>query len=89
VGGLERSVGGGRCDLSSPLPFRERCPKALIRFFPSFFKKPLPPPPSEKKNRNKLGATLANAGRAHEAAAAYRKALDAKPNYVRAWTNMG
>jgi len=42
-----------------------------------------------KKNRNKLGATLANAGRAHEAAAAYRKALDAKPNYVRAWTNMG
>ena len=70
-------------------PFEKRCPKALIRFFPSFFKKPLPPPPSEKKNRNKLGATLANAGRAHEAAAAYRKALDAKPNYVRAWTNMG
>ena len=32
---------------------------------------------------------MANAGRAHEAAAAYRKALDAKPNYVRAWTNMG
>ena len=40
-----------------------------------------------------LGATLANAGRAHEAAAAYLKALDAKhPEYTanaRAWEDLG
>ena len=38
---------------------------------------------------NKLGATLANSGRSGEAVAAYQRALDAKPNYMRAWTNMG
>lgn len=38
---------------------------------------------------NKLGATLANSGRSAEAVAAYQRALDAKPNYMRAWTNMG
>ena len=38
---------------------------------------------------NKLGATLANSGRSQEAVAAYQRALDAKPNYMRAWTNMG
>ena len=38
---------------------------------------------------NKLGATLANSSASHEAIAAYQKALDLKPNYMRAWTNMG
>lgn len=38
---------------------------------------------------NKLGATLANSSRSQEAVAAYQKALDLKPNYMRAWTNMG
>lgn len=38
---------------------------------------------------NKLGATLANSTHSHEAIAAYQKALDLKPNYMRAWTNMG
>lgn len=38
---------------------------------------------------NKLGATLANSGRSGEAIGAYQKALDIKPNYMRAWANMG
>ena len=38
---------------------------------------------------NKLGATLANSGRSGEAISAYQRALDLKPNYMRAWTNMG
>jgi tetratricopeptide (TPR) repeat protein len=38
---------------------------------------------------NKLGATLANSSRSNEAISAYQKALDLKPNYMRAWTNMG
>lgn len=38
---------------------------------------------------NKLGATQANSSRSQEAIAAYQKALDLKPNYMRAWTNMG
>jgi len=32
---------------------------------------------------------LANYSHSSEAVAAYRKALDLKPNYMRAWTNMG
>ena len=38
---------------------------------------------------NKLGATLANSGRSSEAIDAYQKALELKPNYMRAWVNMG
>ena len=38
---------------------------------------------------NKLGATQANSSRSQEAIAAYQRALDLKPNYMRAWTNMG
>ena len=38
---------------------------------------------------NKLGATQANSSRSGEAIAAYQRALDLKPNYMRAWTNMG
>lgn len=38
---------------------------------------------------NKLGATLANSGRSGEALDAYRRALEAKPNYMRGWINMG
>lgn len=38
---------------------------------------------------NKLGATLANSSQSGEAITAYQKALDLKPNYMRAWTNMG
>eukprot|EP01094_Clydonella_sp_ATCC50884_P010888 TRINITY_DN20707_c0_g1_i1.p1 TRINITY_DN20707_c0_g1~~TRINITY_DN20707_c0_g1_i1.p1 ORF type:complete len:451 (-),score=113.27 TRINITY_DN20707_c0_g1_i1:448-1683(-) len=41
---------------------------------------------------NKLGATQANSSRkdgSKQAIAAYRKALELKPNYVRAWVNMG
>lgn len=38
---------------------------------------------------NKLGATLANSGRSSEAIDAYQRALNLKPNYMRAWVNMG
>ena len=41
---------------------------------------------------NKLGATQANSSRpdgSKDAVLAYRKALEMKPNYVRAWVNMG
>ena len=38
---------------------------------------------------NKLGATQANSSCSQEAIAAYQRALDLKPNYMRAWTNMG
>ena len=38
---------------------------------------------------NKLGATLAHLGRADEAIEAYNRALELKPNYVRAWVNLG
>ncbi len=38
---------------------------------------------------NKLGATQANSSRSQEAIAAYQRALDLKPNYMRALTNMG
>jgi len=38
---------------------------------------------------NKLGATLANSGRSSDAIDAYQKALELKPNYMRAWVNMG
>ena len=38
---------------------------------------------------NKVGATLANGADSADAVAAYRRALDIKPNYVRAWSNMG
>ncbi len=38
---------------------------------------------------NKLGATLANSARAAAAVGAYQKALSLKPNYMRAWINMG
>lgn len=34
------------------------------------------------------GATLANSSHSSEAISAYQKALDLKPNYMRAWTNM-
>ena len=76
--------------LSSRRGERKKKKRGLTGFF-FFFLKTFTPASTlkKKKNRNKLGATLAKAGRAHEAAAAYRKALDAKPNYVRAWTNMG
>mmetsp|Transcript_23361 Transcript_23361/g.29774 ORF Transcript_23361/g.29774 Transcript_23361/m.29774 type:complete len:322 (-) Transcript_23361:66-1031(-) len=41
---------------------------------------------------NKLGATQANSARENgskDAVYAYRKALELKPNYIRAWVNMG
>ena len=38
---------------------------------------------------NKLGATLANSSHSADAIAAYQAALDLKPNYMRAWANMG
>lgn len=38
---------------------------------------------------NRLGATLANSGRSEEAIAAYEKALQHKPNFVRARYNLG
>ena len=38
---------------------------------------------------NKLGATLANSAHSADAIAAYQAALDLKPNYMRAWANMG
>jgi len=36
-----------------------------------------------------VGATLANGSRSGEAVSAYQKALELKPNYMRAWANMG
>jgi peroxin-5 len=38
---------------------------------------------------NRLGATLANSGRSEEAIAAYEKALELRPNFVRARYNLG
>lgn len=38
---------------------------------------------------NRLGATLANSGRSEDAIAAYRKALEVNPNFVRARYNLG
>ena len=38
---------------------------------------------------NRLGATLANSGRSEEAIAAYEKALQIHPNFVRARYNLG
>ncbi|CAG8490969.1 2136_t:CDS:2 [Scutellospora calospora] len=38
---------------------------------------------------NRLGATLANSGQSEDAIEAYRKALDLKPNFVRARYNLG
>jgi len=37
---------------------------------------------------NKLGATLANAGRPREALSAYKEAIKLKPRYGRAWLNL-
>ena len=45
--------------------------------------------PTDYSLWNKLGATQANSSRSGEAIAAYQRALDLKPNYMRAWTNMG
>lgn len=45
--------------------------------------------PNDYSLWNKLGATLANSSRSGEALSAYQKALDLKPNYMRAWTNLG
>jgi peroxin-5 len=45
--------------------------------------------PTDYSLWNKLGATLANNSRSSEAVHAYQRALDLKPNYMRAWTNMG
>ena len=38
---------------------------------------------------NKLAATLSHLGNTDEAIKAYHKALEIKPNYVRAWVNLG
>lgn len=38
---------------------------------------------------NRLGATLANSGRSEEATSAYQRALEIKPNFVRARYNLG
>ena len=43
----------------------------------------------EQRPAHRAGATMANGSRSAEAVAAYRKALELKPNYMRAWANMG
>ena len=43
----------------------------------------------EQRPARCAGATMANGSRSAEAVAAYRKALELKPNYMRAWANMG
>jgi peroxin-5 len=67
----------------------------LSREFPNAevaFKQALVAEPMNHSLWNKLGATQANGlgpDGSREAVQAYRKALELKPNYVRAWVNMG
>ena len=56
------------------------------------FKEAIKCDPQNASLWNKLGATQANSSRpdgSKDAVLAYRKALELKPNYVRAWVNMG
>ncbi|EGR28043.1 hypothetical protein IMG5_184450 [Ichthyophthirius multifiliis] len=53
------------------------------------FKNVLQIDPNNYSLWNKLGATLAQLGRADEAIEAYHRALELKPNYVRVWVNLG
>ena len=45
--------------------------------------------PGDHSLRNKVGVTLANGSRSAEAIELYRSAIGMKPNYVRAWANLG
>ncbi|KAL4481441.1 hypothetical protein ABPG74_007530 [Tetrahymena malaccensis] len=53
------------------------------------FREALKYDPSNYSLWNKLGATLAQLGKADEAIHAYYRALELKPNYVRVWVNLG
>lgn len=56
------------------------------------FKEALKYDPESASLWNKLGATQANSSRSDgskDAVVAYRRALELKPNYTRAWVNMG
>lgn len=46
-------------------------------------------PPCARVHRNKLGATQANSAQSEESLHAYHQALETRPNYVRAWINVG
>ncbi len=53
------------------------------------FKSALAMAPQNHSIWNKLGATLANFNRSHEAIEAYREVLSKRPMYVRGWLNLG
>ncbi len=53
------------------------------------FKSALAMAPQNHSTWNKLGATLANFNRSHEAIEAYREVLSKRPMYVRGWLNLG
>lgn len=54
-----------------------------------YFETAIKEDPMNHSTWNKYGAALANNSKSQEAIAAYKQALDLRPNYVRSLVNMG
>ena len=74
---------------SSTIKWSACCGSRFLRVRRDACRSALEMRPKDYSLWNKLGATQANSSRSQEAIAAYQRALDLKPNYMRAWTNMG